>query len=204
MTGNAIVQYALYLVALVGLGYPLGLYMARVYTGESKVADRLLGPLQRLIYKACGVRAEEDMTWKRYGAALLVFNVLGVVVVYGLQRLQASLPLNPDGLPAVGPEVSFNTAVSFVTNTNWQTYGGETTMSYLTQMLGLTVQSFVSAATGMAVVVGHRPAHVPGVRRGMRRARGVAPSAAGAVTASVCRRRGARVNRSLAMMRERV
>lgn len=153
MTGNAIVQCGFYLVALVGLGLPLGAYMARVYAGEAKIAQRILGPFERLLYRASGVREDEEMSWKRYGAALLLFNFFGVLVVYALQRAQAALPLNPDGLGAVSPEVSFNTATSFVSNTNWQAYGGETTMSYLTQMLGLTVQNFVSAATGMAVLV---------------------------------------------------
>jgi K+-transporting ATPase ATPase A chain len=153
MTGNAIVQCGFYLLVLVGLGVPLGAYMARVYTGDAKLAQRVLGPFERLLYKISGVRADEEMSWKRYGAAVLLFQLFGVLVVYALQRLQAGLPLNPDGMAAVSPEVSFNTATSFVTNTNWQTYGGETTMSYLTQMLGLTVQNFVSAATGMAVLV---------------------------------------------------
>ena len=128
-----------------------GAYMGARVHRRIKLATRA-----RAARACCTARrrgADEDMTWKRYGAALLVFNVFGFLVVYGLQRLQASLPLNPDGLAAVSPEVSFNTAVSFTTNTNWQSYGGETTMSYLTQMLGLTVQNFVSAATGMAVLV---------------------------------------------------
>ncbi len=153
MTGNAILQCTLYLIALVGFGLPLGAYMARVYTGDAKLAQRVLGPIERAFYKLAGIRADEDMTWKRYTGALLVFNLFGALVVYGLQRLQAALPLNPDGLGAVAPEVSFNTAVSFATNTNWQAYGGETTLSYLTQMLALTTQNFVSAATGMAVLV---------------------------------------------------
>jgi K+-transporting ATPase ATPase A chain len=153
MTWNALIQCGLYLVVLIGLGVPLGAYMARVYLGEARLAERIIGPLERLFYRASGVRADEEMTWKRYAAAVLLFNLMGVVVVYGLMRLQDSLPLNPDGLGAVGPEVSFNTAVSFATNTNWQAYGGETTLSYFTQMVGLTVQNFVSAATGMAVLV---------------------------------------------------
>jgi len=153
MTGNAFVQYLVYFGALIGLGMPLGAYMARVYEGEATFAQRLLGPVERFVYRISGVRADEDMGWKRYAAAMLLFQVLGFAVAYGLQRLQAALPLNPDAMTAVPPEVSFNTAASFVTNTNWQAYGGETTMSYLTQMLALTVQNFVSAATGMAVLV---------------------------------------------------
>ncbi|MBN8609395.1 MAG: potassium-transporting ATPase subunit KdpA [Deltaproteobacteria bacterium] len=152
MTLSSIALLATYLGAVVALGYPLGLYMARVYDGTSPVL-RGLAPFERLFYRAAGVREDEDMPWSRYALAVLVFNVLGVVVVYALQRLQGSLALNPDGLGAVSPEVSFNTAVSFASNTNWQAYGGETTLSYLTQMVGLTVQNFVSAATGMAVLI---------------------------------------------------
>ena len=153
MTGNAVVQCGLYFAVLLCLAVPLGKYMARVYEGDAKLAQRVLGPFERLLYRISGVHADEDMTWTRYGAAMLLFNAFGFLIVYALQRLQASLPLNPDGMTAVTPEVSFNTAVSFVTNTNWQSYGGETTLSYLTQMLALTVQNFVSAATGMAVMV---------------------------------------------------
>ncbi len=152
MTLSSLALLATYLAAVVGLGYPIGLYMARVYAGTSPVA-RAFAPLERLVYRAAGVREDEDMSWSRYALAVLVFNVLGVVVVYALQRLQGSLALNPAELGAVSPEVSFNTAVSFASNTNWQAYGGETTLSYLTQMLGLTVQNFVSAGTGMAVLV---------------------------------------------------
>ena len=144
---------ALYCVLLVGLGLPLGAYMARVYQGESKLANRVFGPIERLIYRIAGVRADEDMSWRRYAIAVMIFNLLGALVVYVLQRFQATLPLNPDGLGAVGPAVAFNTAISFATNTNWQCYGGETTMSYLTQMAALTVQNFVSATSGMAVLV---------------------------------------------------
>jgi K+-transporting ATPase ATPase A chain len=135
------------------LAAPLGAYLARVYTGEARWAQRLGGPLERLLYRASGVDPWEDMSWKRYTGAVLLFNLLGVLVVYALLRLQGVLPLNPEGLGGVPPELAFNTAVSFGTNTNWQAYGGETTMSYLTQMLGLAVQNFVSAATGMAVLV---------------------------------------------------
>ncbi len=126
--------------------------MARVYEGRPIGLDRVLGWLERLIYRLCGVRSGEEMGWKAYAVAMLLFNFLGFLAVYLLQRLQGALPLNPQGLGAVPPDSSFNTAVSFATNTNWQGYGGETTMSYLTQMLGLTVQNFVSAATGMAVL----------------------------------------------------
>src|SRR6202008_3259144 len=115
--------------------------------------DRVLGWLERLTYRLCGVTASEEMGWKSYALAMLLFNFVGFLAVYVLQRVQGVLPLNPQGFGAVSPDSSFNTAVSFATNTNWQGYGGETTMSYLTQMLALTVQTFVSAATGMAILV---------------------------------------------------
>ena len=122
--------------------------------GESRIfSPRLFGPVERLCYRAMGVRADEEMDWKRYSVAVLLFSVVGTIVVYALQRLQGMLPLNPAGMGPVEAKVAFNTAVSFVTNTNWQAYGGEATLSYLTQMAGLTVQNFVSAATGMAVLV---------------------------------------------------
>ena len=113
----------------------------------------MLGPVERFIYRLSGVNPEEDMNWKTYAIAVLLFNVFGLLAVYVLQRFQAVLPLNPRDLVAVTPDSSWNTAVSFATNTNWQGYGGEVTMSYLSQMLGLTVQNFVSAATGMAVLI---------------------------------------------------
>ena len=152
MTANGALQPVLYVVVLLALAKPLGAYMARVYEGRPIGLDRVLGWLERLIYRLCGVRSGEEMGWKAYAVAMLLFNFLGFLAVYLLQRLQGALPLNPQGLGAVSPDSSFNTAVSFATNTNWQGYGGETTMSYLTQMLGLTVQNFVSAATGMAVL----------------------------------------------------
>jgi K+-transporting ATPase ATPase A chain len=153
MTFNGYIQLGLYLVVLLALAKPLGGFMARVYMGQPTRLDRVLGPLERLIYRLCGVRAEEEMGWKTYAIAMLLFNLFGFLAVYALQRLQGVLPLNPQGLGAVTPDSSFNTATSFATNTNWQGYGGEVTMSYLTQMLALTVQNFVSAATGMAVLV---------------------------------------------------
>jgi len=153
MTGNGILQLAFYLIVLIALAKPLGSYMARVYEGRPIGLDRALGWLERLVYKAAGVAPESEMGWKSYALAMLLFNLAGVVTAYALQRLQGVLPLNPAGLGAVSPDSSFNTAVSFATNTNWQGYGGETTMSYLTQMLALTVQNFVSAASGMAVAV---------------------------------------------------
>jgi len=152
MTTNGVLQIVLYFVVLLGLAKPLGWYMARVYQGQSCGLDRALGPVERLIYRLSGVRAHEEMGWKTYAVAMLLFNAAGLVVVYALQRLQGVLPLNPQALGATTSALAFNTAASFATNTNWQSYGGETTLSYLTQMLGLTVQNFVSAATGMAIL----------------------------------------------------
>ena len=152
MAGNLILQLGFYVIVLLVLAKPLGAYMARVYEGRGCGLDRVLGGLERLIYRLAGVRADEEMTWKTYAWTMLLFNLAGLLAVYALQRLQGILPLNPQGLGAVSPDSSFNTAVSFATNTNWQGYGGESTMSYLTQMLALTVQNFVSAATGMATL----------------------------------------------------
>ena len=153
MTTNGIFQLVLYMVVLLALAKPLGAYMARVYEGQRLALDRVLGWLERLIYRAGGVRPSEEMGWKGYALAMLAFNFLGLLAVYFLQQAQAELPLNPQGMAAVSADSSFNTAVSFATNTNWQGYGGESTMSYLTQMLALTTQNFVSAASGMATLV---------------------------------------------------
>jgi K+-transporting ATPase ATPase A chain len=146
-------QIWLYVGVLLALVKPLGWYMARVYEGKPCGLDTVLGPAELVLYRLCGVRPAEQMDWKSYGLAMLIFNAAGLVALYGLQRLQGLLPLNPAGLGAVAPDLAFNTAASFATNTNWQAYGGETTLSYLTQMVGLTVQNFVSAATGMAILV---------------------------------------------------
>lgn len=143
-------QLAIYLVVLLVLSVPLGWYIARVMEGKS-VVNRLFGGMEQLLYRVSGVRADADMGWKQYALALLLFNVVGVFFVYALQRLQLWLPLNPQGMANVSADSSFNTAISFVANTNWQGYVGESTMSYLTQMLALAVQNFVSAATGIAV-----------------------------------------------------
>jgi potassium-transporting ATPase potassium-binding subunit len=146
-------QLIFYVVVLLLLAKPLGSYMAKVYQGEHTFLDRVLGPVERFIYSLAGVKPEEEMNWKTYAIAAMVFNIFGLLAVYAVQRLQAFLPLNPQGFGAITPDSSWNTAVSFATNTNWQGYGGEVTMSYFSQMLGLTVQNFVSAATGMAVLV---------------------------------------------------
>jgi K+-transporting ATPase ATPase A chain len=153
MTLNGMAQVVFYFVVLLGLAKPLGWYMARVYEGLPCGMDRLLSPVERVIYRLCGIRPTDEMNWKTYSIGMLLFSAAGLLTLYALQRVQGLLPLNPAGLGTVGPDSAFNTATSFATNTNWQSYGGETTLSYLTQMLGLTVQNFVSAATGMAILV---------------------------------------------------
>ena len=153
MTTNTALQLFVYCGLLMALAAPLGAYMARVYQGQALFAQKILGPIERLAYRAAGIDPLEEMTWKTYALAVMLFNVAGLLAVYALQRVQGVLPANPAGLAAVSPDSSFNTAVSFASNTNWQGYAGETTLSYLTQMLGLTVQNFVSAATGMAVLI---------------------------------------------------
>ncbi|WP_406676731.1 potassium-transporting ATPase subunit KdpA [Moorella sp. ACPs] len=148
-----ILQIVLYLVLLLLLAVPLGRYMARVFSGERTLFDPVLKPLEGMIYRLAGVNTGREMNWREYAATLLVFNFLGMVAVYLIQRLQGVLPFNPQHFRAVPPDLAFNTAASYMTNTNWQAYGGERTMSYFTQMAALTVQNFLSAATGIAVVV---------------------------------------------------
>jgi potassium-transporting ATPase potassium-binding subunit len=145
-------QIALFLVVLIALVKPLGLYMARAAEGNPPLLGSLGRPLERLIYRIAGVDPAAEMNWKTYAVALILFSSAGTLFLYALQRLQGWLPLNPQSLPAVSPDSAWNTAVSFVTNTSWQGYAGETTLSYLSQMLGITVQSFLSAASGMAVM----------------------------------------------------
>ena len=153
MTGQGFLQLALYLGVLLLLVKPLGAFMAGVYEGRHTILSPVLAPVERGIYRLSGIDATRETGWKRYALAVLLFNLIGFVVVYLLQRLQGVLPLNPQGIAAVSPDSAFNTAVSFATNTNWQGYVGESTMSHLTQMLGLAVQNFLSAASGMAVLV---------------------------------------------------
>ena len=153
MTLNGLSQVLFYFVVLIGLAKPLGWYMAQVYEGRSCGMDRMFSPIERLIYRLCKIDPARDMSWKTYAIGMLLFNAAGMLFLYALQRVQGLLPLNPAGLGMVGPDLAFNTAASFASNTNWQSYGGETTLSYFTQMLGLTVQNFVSAATGMAILV---------------------------------------------------
>ncbi len=153
MTALGWLQIAVLLVAVGLLTKPLGTYMARVYQGQPIWIDRALGPLERLLYRISGIDPKKDMGWKKYAMSLLAFSMAGFLLLYLVQRIQGVLPSGPSGVGAVRPDLAFNTAVSFVTNTNWQAYAGETTMKYVTQMVGLTVQNFVSAATGMAVAV---------------------------------------------------
>ncbi|MDE2342653.1 MAG: potassium-transporting ATPase subunit KdpA [Betaproteobacteria bacterium] len=152
MTPHAWILLSLFLALLFALANPLGRYLAGVMEGQSRVL-RFGGPIELLIYRLCGIRREQEMGWLSYAVALILFNGLGALVVYGLQRLQQWLPLNPQGMTNVSPDSAFNTALSFVTNTNWQGYSGESTLGYLVQMLGLAVQNFLSAATGIVVVI---------------------------------------------------
>ncbi len=153
MTLNGWLQILVFCGIVLALVKPLGAYMTAVFNGEKTFLSPVLAPLERGIYALAGTSEREDQHWSAYAVSMLMFNLLGVLLLYAMLRLQAQLPLNPTGMSAVGPELSFNTAVSFVTNTNWQNYGGESTMSYLSQMMGLSVQNFVSAATGMAIAV---------------------------------------------------
>jgi potassium-transporting ATPase potassium-binding subunit len=151
MTASTLMLLVVYLGIVILCVKPLGLYMARVMDGAPIWPLRAGAPLERLVYRVAGVDPASEMDWKRYAIGLLLFNTLGALMVYGLQRMQAWLPLNPQGFANVSPDSSFNTALSFITNTNWQGYSGESTMSYLTQMAGLAVQNFMSAATGIVV-----------------------------------------------------
>ncbi|KIV66248.1 potassium-transporting ATPase subunit KdpA [Agrobacterium pusense] len=154
MTLNGWFQILLFCGIIFALVKPLGFYMARVFNGERTLLSPVLVPVERGLYALAGTSEREEQHWTTYAVSMLLFNLLGFALLYALMRFQAVLPYNPQGMAAVGPELSFNTAVSFVTNTNWQNYGGESTLSYLTQMAGLTVQNFVSAATGMAIAIG--------------------------------------------------
>src|SRR5579862_7561242 len=153
MTANAWIQLGVFLIVLIAMVKPLGWYMARVYQGQPCGMDRILGWLERGFYRLAGVDPQAAMGWKAYTVAALLFNAIGLLALYALLRFQALLPLNEEHFGAVAPDLAFNTAASFATNTNWQSYGGETTLSYLSQMLGLCVQNLLSAATGMAVLV---------------------------------------------------
>ncbi|KAK45236.1 ATPase [Caballeronia jiangsuensis] len=153
MNANTFMQTAIFIVVLIALAIPLGRYISNVLDGSSVVVRRIGRPVENVLYRIAGVDPDAEMSWKHYALAVMLFNVLGALVLYAILRLQGMLPANPQGFAAMSPDAAFNTAVSFVTNTNWQDYGGESTLGYLAQMLGLTVQNFLSAATGIAVVI---------------------------------------------------
>ncbi len=153
MSANSYLQAVLFLIALLTLVKPLGAYMALVFSDTPNRVTRFGAGVENVMYRICGIRREQDMSWQRYAGAMLMFNVLGLLFVYVIQRVQQWLPLNPQHFDAVSPDSAMNTAISFASNTNWQGYGGESTMSYLTQMLALNVQNFLSAATGIAVLI---------------------------------------------------
>jgi K+-transporting ATPase ATPase A chain len=153
MTSNGILQLLAFLIVLVLVTKPMGIFLARVFSGERTFLTPIFGPIERLIYRMCGVNPKSEMKWTAYSAAMLIFSAVGGVVLYGILRLQQILPWNPQGFGPVAPDLSFNTAVSFITNTNWQAYGGESAMSYFTQMAGLAFHNFASAAMGIAIAV---------------------------------------------------
>jgi len=150
---NEIIQIVFFMIALIALSPLLGKFMAKVFKGENHFMKPVFGWLEKSVYKVGGIKSEKDMNWKTYTYGILLFNLFGFVFLFLLQMLQAYLPLNTEKLPNVSWHLSFNTAASFITNTNWQSYSGENTLSYLVQMLGLTVQNFVSAATGISVLL---------------------------------------------------
>lgn len=153
MNAAGLLQIIVHFVVLTLLAIPLGFYMARIFQGERTVAAIVLGPVERGIYKLCGVKPDQEQHWTAYAFGVLMFSLMGMLLMYVLMRVQNLLPLNPAGETAVAPDLAFNTTASFTTNTNWQNYGGESTMSYLTQMMGMTVHNFTSAATGMSIAV---------------------------------------------------
>ncbi|HUA36065.1 MAG TPA: potassium-transporting ATPase subunit KdpA [Candidatus Binataceae bacterium] len=153
MNSNAIIQIGLFSLIIIISSVPLGLYMAKVFAGERTFMDPLFTPAERLIYRVGGVDPKTEQTWIGYAVSLLLFSLVGMITLYALQRLQGVLPLNPQGFGALSQDLAFNTAASFTTNTNWQAYSGESTMSYLTQMVGLAFHNFVSAAAGLALAI---------------------------------------------------
>ncbi|HEY1849537.1 MAG TPA: potassium-transporting ATPase subunit KdpA [Candidatus Binataceae bacterium] len=153
MLANAIIQVGIFCALVTAISVPLGLYMARVFAGEPTLLDPVLKPIERTIYRVCGIHPEAEETWVEYAVSMLLFSMVGMLVLYAIERLQYYLPLNPQQFGAVAPDLAFNTAASFTTNTNWQAYGGESTMSYFTQMAGLAFHNFVSAAAGIAVAI---------------------------------------------------
>jgi K+-transporting ATPase ATPase A chain len=161
MSANGWLQFALFCLILLACVRPVGIYLARVLEGERTWLDPVLRPFERLIYKLCGVNAQEEMNWREYAFAMLGFSAVSMLLTYGIERLQNLLPFNPQGLPAVGPDLAWNTAASFTTNTNWQSYTPETTMSYLTEMAALATHNFFSAAIGIVVAI----ALIRGIKR---------------------------------------
>ena len=153
MTLNGWLQIGLFLVAILAVTRPLGRFMARVFGRERTWLDPVLRPIERLIYRATGVDESREMRWTEYAGAMLLFSVVSMLLLYLIQRVQQWLPWNPQRFGAVPQDLAFNTAASFTTNTNWQAYSGESTMSYLTQMAGLAYHNFVSAATGIALAI---------------------------------------------------
>src|SRR5580658_838361 len=153
MTANGWLQILLFLAVLVALMRPLGLYMARVFEGQRTFLDPVVKPIERLLYRLCDVKADEEMGWREYGAAMLLFSFVSLLLTYIIERAQHLLPWNPQGLAGVEQALAWNTAVSFTTNTNWQAYVPETTMSYFTQMVGLAYHNFLSGAVGIAVAI---------------------------------------------------
>ena len=153
MTLNGWIQILVFCGIVILLVKPLGGYMTRVFSGERTFLSPILLPAERALYRLAGTSEREEQHWTTYTVSLLSFNLAGFLLLYALQRFQGSLPINPMGMSNVPADLAFNTTVSFVTNTNWQNYGGESTLSYLTQMAGLTVQNFVSAATGVAIAI---------------------------------------------------
>jgi K+-transporting ATPase ATPase A chain len=153
MTSNGFLQLAIYFLAILAVTKPLGLFMAKVFSGEPTLIGRALRPVERLIYRICQVDESQEQHWTAYTAAMLMFSVAGLLLLYAFERLQYYLPHNPQGFAGVAPGLAFNTAASFATNTNWQAYSGEATMGHLVQMAGLAVQNFVSAAVGISVAV---------------------------------------------------
>jgi K+-transporting ATPase ATPase A chain len=153
MEVSGVVHILFYFIVILALTKPLGAYIAMVFEGRGGTSERVLAPVENLIYRLLMVDVKREMDWKRYALSVLLFSAFGLFIVYALQRLQSGLPLNPEDLPGTSSDLAFSTAASFTSNTNWQAYGGETTLSYLTQMLGLTVQNFVSASVGIVVVI---------------------------------------------------
>ncbi|MGB9166611.1 MAG: potassium-transporting ATPase subunit KdpA [Rhodomicrobium sp.] len=153
MTYIGLAQVAIFTALIAGLTKPLGFYMARAFAGERTVLRPVLGPMEQVLYRIAGVDPKKEQSWFDYAFSFLAFNLFGILAVYALQRLQLLLPLNPQSMASVSPDLSLNTAISFATNTSWQSYAGETTLSYFSQMMGITVQSFLSAASGIAVAI---------------------------------------------------